>query len=48
MNRFGPSRACKCGKELDGGELCAECDEEEIAFQEMIQEDMREEDYEKG
>jgi hypothetical protein len=33
MNRWGMSRECDCGLTLDGGELCPDCDIDEIHFQ---------------
>ena len=43
MNRFGPSRTCECGRELDGGEMCPDCDRDEInRLLEQMEEERRE------
>ena len=44
MNRWGPSRTCDCGRVLDGGELCPECDEEEISWQLNFKDAQKEEE----
>jgi hypothetical protein len=46
MNRWGMSRECGCGRTLDGGELCPDCDEEEINRQLNNLEDERHDDCE--
>jgi hypothetical protein len=46
MNRWGMSRECDCGRTLDGGELCPECDAEEINWQLNMLEDEKHDDCE--